>query len=394
MKSSCFAAAVLCVCAVKAVPSRHAGILPRAPAQSSSNPWWPQCQYPTPDPLQGCPNKTIIVGSNETHTTVQSAVLALPDDSSHQTILVLPGIYEEQINVTRTGPLTILGQTCAHNDIASNTVEILWRAVAGTGDNAYTSVLTIAPSLNASLTGSGPTGFPVPAAQPFGNTNFRAYNLNITNDFLPYSAGPSLALSTGYSHSSFYHCSFASYQDTIYIGKNASTYMRNCIIAGQTDFLYGFGTLWITDSTLLLRSCGGGITAWKGTNTTFPNKYGAYIVNSTVRKANDTLHITNQCALGRPWNSLHRSIFARNYLDDSILPAGYVEWSATDPRVTNQTIMAEYEDYGPGFNLTARLTEGRNVTIELTQEEWAEYDSPEKVFLWPGGTEGDTARIG
>lgn len=53
-------------------------------------------------------------------------------------------------------------------------------------DNAFTSTLTIAPTLNASLTGAGPTGFDVPADTPFGCTDFRTYNLDLINDFAPY----------------------------------------------------------------------------------------------------------------------------------------------------------------------------------------------------------------
>jgi len=119
----------------------------------------------------------------------------------------------------------------------------------------------------------------------------------------------------------------------VYVGKLGNAYMYGCIIGGQTDFFYGFGTLWVDKSNVQLRGCGGGITAWKGTNTTFENKYGVYIHNSNVAKANSTLNITHQCALGRPWNAQHRSIFANDYLDDSIRPSGYIQWSATDPRV-------------------------------------------------------------
>jgi len=119
----------------------------------------------------------------------------------------------------------------------------------------------------------------------------------------------------------------------VYIGKLGNTYMYKSAIAGQTDFFYGFGTLWVQSSDVLLRGCGGGITAWKGTNTTFENKYGAYIHDSTVERANNTLNITGQCALGRPWNAQHRSIFANSYLDDSIESSGYIKWSATDPRI-------------------------------------------------------------
>ena len=109
--------------------------------------------------------------------------------------------------------------------------------------------------------------------------------------------------------------------------------MKNCIIGGQTDFFYGFGTLWVTNSNIKLRGCGGGITAWKGTNTTFVNKYGVYIHDSHIAKANSSLHLKHECALGRPWNALMTAIFAFNYLDDSIRPSGYIEWQSTEPRV-------------------------------------------------------------
>lgn len=351
------------------------------------------CQKPTSDPLKGCPKSTLLVNpgssgqgaKNNAFSSIQSAVLSLPHDNSTQYILILPGQYTEQVNVTRPGPLYLLGQTKDAESLARNTVEIMWHNATGTAttgsyDNAYTSTLTIAPTFNSSTTGSGPTGNPVPGDTPFGNFDFRAYNLNFTNDYLPYSAGPSLALSTSYANTGFYHCSFKSYQDTIYVGKLANSYMSKCEIAGQTDFLYGFGTLWIEDSDLLMRSCGGGITAWKGTNTTFENKYGVYIHDSNVVAANSSIApaMVQKCALGRPWNALQRSIFANTYLDASIKPTGYIEWSASEPRVNNSTFMAEYKTYGPGWNQTGRV-EGK-VTRVLTEKEWKPYSSPAKVF--------------
>ncbi|KAF2107881.1 pectin lyase fold/virulence factor [Lophiotrema nucula] len=353
------------------------------------------CQSPTRNPLSGCPAHTLLVDpstsnsttkkSSTTFSAIQSAILSLPHDNSARTILILPGQYTEQLNITRPGPLYLLGQTKSPKDVGSNDVEVLWHqatgtATTGTLDNAYTAVLTIAPTLNSSLTGSGPTGNPVPADTPFGCTDFRAYNLNFTNDYLPYSAGPSLALSTSYANSGFYYSVFQSYQDTIYVGKLANSYMKHSVIGGQTDFLYGFGTLYIESSDLQLRGCGGGITAWKGTNTTFVNKYGVYIHSSSVKKENSTLQIAGKCALGRPWNAQHRSVFANSYLDDSIRPSGYIAWSATDPRVNNYTFMAEYKDFGPGWNLTGRI-EG-NVTRVLDERSYAPYSSPAKVFQY------------
>jgi hypothetical protein len=82
-------------------------------------------------------------------------------------------------------------------------------------DNVYTSVLTIAPTLNASLTGSGPTGFPVPASTPFGSSDFRAYNIDFRNDYADFGDGPSHALSVSRANAGFYSCGFYSYQDTV-----------------------------------------------------------------------------------------------------------------------------------------------------------------------------------
>jgi len=178
------------------------------------------CQAPTRNPLNGCPKNTLLVGPTEKFTSVQEAVLSLPNNTTPYTILILPGNYTEQVNVTRQGPLTLLGQTSRPNDATQNTVNIIWHnatgtATTGTYDNAYTSVLTIAPTFNASATGSGPDGTPVAAGTPFGNTNFRTYNLNFINDYLPYSAGPSLALSMSYANAGFYYTQFLSYQDTV-----------------------------------------------------------------------------------------------------------------------------------------------------------------------------------
>ncbi|KAH0140574.1 pectin lyase-like protein, partial [Aureobasidium melanogenum] len=117
-----------------------------------------ECQYPTQDPLQGCPQGTLLVGPNAKFTSIQSAVLSVPDNTVPYYILVLPGNYTEQVNVTRLGPLTLLAQTKFPNDNTKNTVNVIWHNATGTAstgsyDNAYTSTLTVAPTFNSSLTG-------------------------------------------------------------------------------------------------------------------------------------------------------------------------------------------------------------------------------------------------
>lgn len=121
------------------------------------------CQFPSQHPLDGCPKDTILVGHDQKYSTIQSAVLSLPNDTSSQYILVSPGNYTEQVNVTRPGPVYLFGQTEFPNDQSRNSVSIIWRNATGaevnsTLDNAYTSTLTVAPTFNSSKTGTGPTG--------------------------------------------------------------------------------------------------------------------------------------------------------------------------------------------------------------------------------------------
>ena len=180
------------------------------------------CQQPTKNPLDGCPKNTILVGAGQTYTTVQSAILSLSNSTDAAHILILPGNYTEQVNVTRSAPVYLFGQTKYPNDQRKNEVNIIWRNATGASispniDNAFTSTLTVAPTLNASYTGTGPTGNPVPADTPFGNADFRAYNIDFINDYAPYSAGPALAVSVSYANTGFYYCGFYSYQDTVSI---------------------------------------------------------------------------------------------------------------------------------------------------------------------------------
>jgi pectin methylesterase-like acyl-CoA thioesterase len=127
------------------------------------------CQSPTRNPLTGCPRNTLLVGPTANFTSVQQAVLSIPNNTQPYYILVLPGNYTEQVNVTRRAPLTLLGQTSSPNDAGKNTANVIWHDATGNTvhsyDNAYTSTLTVAPDFNASATGSGTTGSTYPFEQ-------------------------------------------------------------------------------------------------------------------------------------------------------------------------------------------------------------------------------------
>lgn len=167
----------------------------------------------------------------------------------------------------------------------------------------------------------------------------------------------------------------------IFAGKLGNIMMHDSIVAGQVDFLYGFGTLFVDRSTLLWRGCGGGLTAWKGTNTTFENKYGVYVANSDVLATNTSVlqAMKGKCSLGRPWNSIHRSVMMNTYLDETTLPQGYTTWGGGN--FNNLTTMALFNAYGPGNNETAQREGG--VTQVWTRKQARPYLRPVNVFREP-----------
>lgn len=80
-----------------------------------------------------------------------------------------------------------------------------------------------------------------------------------------------------------------------------------------------------------------------------------------------------------------RSIFARTYLDKSILSTGFIDWNPARYDTTQPpTLQAEFHDYGPGYNATGRAIS--KFDVQLTPAEYAPYSSPALVFQYPDGS--------
>lgn len=222
--------ALLPVVSADTVPSGPATTYASCQRTGKSSPW------------DNCPAGTIYVSltdSKANFTSVQSAIASIPNNTTPYYILIDAGNYTEQLNVTRQGPLTLLGlsdrpsndQVLADINVNStissyaNNVAIHWNSAnyGEFSDNVYTGVLTVGPNLNATLTGSGTTGFAVPADTPFGCSNFRVYNIDFNNTYKPYSDGPAHAVGVSRANAGFYSCGFYSYQDTVSKGGLLST---------------------------------------------------------------------------------------------------------------------------------------------------------------------------
>ncbi|GAB1520770.1 hypothetical protein RhiTH_003858 [Rhizoctonia solani] len=300
-------------------------------------------------PTAGCP----YVSLNDTRAdfkSIQEAVLSLPQDTSPQWILIGAGVYKEAVNVTRKGPTTLLGTTNHADKYVQNLVTVYnttfmnQTTQTAEQDNADTQVLTVAPNKWSTWTGKGfygDTPEPVPNATK--------------------AVGPALAVGVAFARASFYGCTFKSYQDTVFIGKNGSAVFKGSEVAGSTDYIYGFGTAYFLESTLSNRGPGR-LTAWKGDDR-YKNKNGVYFDKCRITKSPDadpSLDLVGTMGLGRPWNNLSTVVVMDTYMDNTVMPVGYTIWGSTDPRFNyNVTYFAEYKSHGPGWNATAR-----NISIE------------------------------
>jgi hypothetical protein len=138
-------------------------VLPLATCSHEAYPsqTYAECQRITKEPLEGCPEGTIYVSQNDTSAgfqSIQAAILSIPNNTDAYTILIAPGIYTEQLNVTRQGPLVLLGQSDSplngesYSDVSgynttdqarANDVQIYWNAANYNStftDNVFTGV--------------------------------------------------------------------------------------------------------------------------------------------------------------------------------------------------------------------------------------------------------------
>ncbi|KAG2109036.1 carbohydrate esterase family 8 protein [Suillus discolor] len=327
------------------------------------SPNYSACQLQQNAPLTGCPDGTLFVSPTDSRAhfkTVQAAVESLPE-TGDAIILIGAGEYFEKVNVTRSAPLTLLGQLDpntardpAGNASQRNLVHIWYNLYVLPGmTDQDTSTLTVAP---------------LPGQQS-GNTDFKAYNIDFENRAAKYSISQALAGSFMYSNASFYGCTFAGWQDTWYTGVNAYSYAFDTIIYGQTDYLFGSGMAWFQNVILANRACGGGIVAWVGTEGT---RNGAFIADSKIIRspdANSTTVTDSRCYLGRPWNPLAITVYLRTYMDESIHPNGFTHWSGKTS-VSSTTYFAEYRSSGPGGNTSKRLPQEYILTDAQVNEKF------------------------
>lgn len=291
-----------------------------------------------------------------THTTVQAAIDAAPDNNPNPFyILVKPGVYEGQVVVPKTKRyLRLVGEEVEHT--------------------IMTYGMNVKESDEKTLKQWQGIGFIV-----LGD-DFSAEKITFRNTSGDH--GQALALRVLADRVTFNNCRMLGWQDTLRLDEGRSL-LRDCHIEGRVDFIYGSGTAVFVACRIHSKN-GGYVTA---ANTPQDKPFG-YVFLDCKLTGDQTIGPGDtrsydpakprKAYLGRPWRAYANVAFVRCELGDHIRAEGWHNWGKVENEKTAR--FAEYRNTGPGAARGGRVTWAR----ELSDEEAKAY-TIENIL---GGTDG------
>ncbi|KAJ3921714.1 pectinesterase [Lentinula edodes] len=274
--------------------------------------------------------------------TITEALNSFPDSTSSRSLFIYPGTYTEQVDITRTGPLTIYGYTTDTTTYTSNSATITFNSPASTaGSDDASGTLRI------------------------HKDNFSMYNVNVKNTFGP--GVQAIALSQYGSQVGFYGCGFYGYQDTLYANEGTQVYLKG-YIEGGIDFIFGReGSAYFGGNTIGVLAEGGSITA-SGRETDDSGSY-VFHQNTVVLGTGAPSTVAGTYYFGRPWSDFAKVIFESTTLDVAPNPALWSLWDGEADSIDN-VLNADYNTTGPGASNLERASWATELT---SASEAAEY---------------------
>jgi pectinesterase len=285
------------------------------------------------------------------YTKVQDAFNAVPENNPKRTIIfVKAGTYKEKLKLTANKKkVTLIGESYKNTILTYDDY-----AAIGRGTDNSCSVWIEAD-------------------------DFFAENITFENTIdsrLPQfkNGGQAVALMLTGDRGIFHKCKITGFQDTFFLKDNKRTYIKDCIIDGTTDFIFGAGIA-LFENCFIRNRKDSHITA--SNQSVGENKYGFVFKDCVIMKyAGESL---SSASLGRPWGPGARVVFINSYEGSQIKSEGWSVWT-NDPTKKaygnwQTTYYAEYNCFGPGFNPTTRLP----WTHQLNEMEAAEY-TKEKIL--------------
>lgn len=245
--------------------------------------------------------------------TIRSALDAIrARGETGAAIVLVPGVYREKLVLDVPG-LRLAGA-------GGGEARIVY------GDSAYL------------LDGNGqPLGtFRTPAVRVSAQ-DVTLENLTVEND-----AGPgeiveqAVALHIAGDRCIANNCMLLGHQDTLLIGPETGiicdafpcgrrAYLERCLIQDNTDFIFGSYAAWFENCTLRCVPQGKEINAMIAAPNTPEGQAFGFVFNRCAIDGGCEKHTVY---LGRPWRPFGRAAFLHCAMDESVHPAGWLDWDA------------------------------------------------------------------
>ena len=202
-----------------------------------------------------------------------------------------------------------------------------------------------------------------------GSLPNRTYALDVTSRA---ATERSTALIVEGDQSEFNNCKFIGSQDTLYMGDSTHTYYKNCMIEGNTDYIFGSGNA-VFDGCEL-RFCGysdtamgGYITAGRSNNKA---DYVGYLFRACTITNKDGMQHTGGY-FGRPWDAGADITFLNTVIANSgaITDEGWTSMSGVAPTA------AKYKEFGTTYADGTAVDTSKRVTGVITAEEAAKINA-------------------
>jgi pectinesterase len=282
--------------------------------------------------------KRIVVAADGSgdYRTVQAALDAVPLNNTHRIeIFIKNGLYREKLYL----------------DSTRDKVSLI-------GEDRFNTILSYDdhPGM------VNPKGDSVNTRNSYSfmirGNDLSARNITFRND-AGFSAGQAVALEVRGDRAVFEDCRIIGNQDILFLNSESSRqYYKDCYIEGTTDFIFGSATAWFEGCHIHSKK-NSHVTA---ASTPQAHAYG-FVFYNCVLTGDSSLH---NASLGRPWRPYASVTYLHCYIDRHIRPEGWSAWNNTD--TYKMTRFAEYENYGPGAGLSARLPWTRRLTDGEAQQ--------------------------
>jgi pectinesterase len=280
-------------------------------------------------------NITVSKDGSGTTSTIQEAINLVPDGNEKRIVIFIRnGVYKEKILIPSTKKnITLVGENV-------DKVVLTYNDYSGKVVNGET------------ITTNTSYSFAVEA------NDFTSMNITFANS--AGQVGQAVALRTSGDRQIFYNCKLIGHQDTYYTIGHYRNYLKNCLIEGTTDYIFGRSTVVFEDCQINSLKTGSFITA---ASTEKDVKFGYVFLNCRFTAAPDVERVF----LGRPWRPFARTVIINSFLDEFVNPQGWSVWRGNENHQT--CYFAEFGNFGPGADTNNRI----DWSHQLTNEEFGKY---------------------